>query len=92
MVVTHLFCLYQYHGFEKYKDMGVVSFSDNICTGVKLRYGKVLSVSLRNTEMHGGTYLVQIKNSQSETTKPLSPITKWKRGAVGASLQQTVWM
>ena len=72
--------------------MDVVIFPVKICTGMKLRYRKVFIVSLRNTEMHGGTYLVHIKNSQSETTKPLSPITKWKRGAVGASLQQTVWI
>ena len=63
MAVTHLYHLNWYHGFEKYKDMGVVSFSDNICTGVKLRDRTVLSVSLRNTEMHGGTYLVRNRNS-----------------------------
>ena len=86
MVVTHLYRLYQYHGFEKYKDMGVVSFSDNICTGMKLRDRKVLPLSHNNLKMNRGTYLVWIRNSKSDTSKPLSPITKRKRGAIGAGV------
>ena len=92
MAVTHLYHLNWYHSFEKYKDMGVVSFSDNICTGMKLRDRKVLPLSHNNLKMNRDTYLVWIRNSQSETTKPLSPITKRKRGDVGAGIQQTCWM
>ena len=69
--------------------MGVVSFSGNICTGVKLRDRKVFPVSLRNAEMNGGKCLFWIRNSQGETTKTVSTITKRKCGAVGAGFQQT---
>ena len=86
MAVMDLSGLYWYHNFVKYKDMDVEIFSDKICTRMKLRYTKVLLVSLRNMEINGGTYLVCIRNSQGDTTKHLSVITKQKRSAVGAGV------
>ena len=49
MAVTDLYRLYWCHNFEKYEDMGVVSFSDKICTRMKLIGRQVLTVC------HSGT-------------------------------------
>ena len=84
--VTDMYRVYRHHDIDTYQNMGVVSFSDKICAGLKQRSEREAKVKAN------GNGLIRIRNSHGEMTKAIKGKASKTRNLQGSSVQGTCWI
>ena len=90
--VTNLYRLYRNYNYQKYKNMGVVAFSDLLCAALKTRNRNVstLPSTLRQHNIAKDN-LERVVNSQGSRSKKICAGSK-RKGAVGCGIQLNCWV
>ena len=89
--VTNLYRLYRNYDYETYKDMGVVAFSDLICSGLQVRTRSInrLPQPIQDANTPDKDKVERIVTAGGAMVKEKN--TK-RDGVVGSGVQQTCWI